>query len=111
MKVSRRFLLRGIGGTALALPLLESLSPSAVFAQAAPVQSGSSFAIFFRQANGVACDQDSQLGTREPERFWPNAVGALTEGSLSGPEHRHRRVTQRARTSPTATSGDHQRST
>jgi hypothetical protein len=80
MKVSRRFVLRGIGGAALALPILESFGGGAR-AQAAQA---SPFAIFFRQANGVACEQDSQLGHREPERFWPTENGPLTPETMSG---------------------------
>jgi hypothetical protein len=79
--VTRRMVLRGLGGATLALPLLESFAPRSARAQA---QDGTSFAVFFRQANGVACEQDSPLGDGEPERFWPTAEGALTEQTLSG---------------------------
>ena len=78
MKLSRRFVLCA-GGVSLALPVLESLSPSR--AKAAPEDE--TFAIFFRQANGVAQEQRTELGT-EPERFWPRTTGALTDASLSG---------------------------
>jgi hypothetical protein len=84
MKVTRRFVLRGMGGVALSLPLLESFSPRPALAQAAQGEAGTSFAVFLRQANGVACDQDSQLGSREPERFWPTQQGALTPETMSG---------------------------
>ena len=82
-KVSRRLVLRGIGGVALSLPLLESFGRAPAKAQDAP--SDTSYAIFFRQANGVACAQNSPLGAEmEPERFWPTATGALTSATLGG---------------------------
>ncbi|MCA9583008.1 MAG: DUF1552 domain-containing protein, partial [Myxococcales bacterium] len=74
MKIRRRVILRGIGGATLGLPLLESFGPVAK-AQG----STNAFAIFLRQANGVA-----QADNGEPERFWPTAQGALTDGTLSG---------------------------
>jgi uncharacterized protein DUF1552 len=77
MTVSRRVILRA-GGALLALPLLESLGPKS--AQAAPAEPP--FAIFFRQACGVASEQTtSELGP-EPERFWPRTFGQLTLDSL-----------------------------
>jgi hypothetical protein len=82
-KVSRRLVLRGLGGVALSLPLLESFGRAAAKAQDAAADT--SYAIFFRQANGVACAQNSPLGAEmEPERFWPTATGALTEATLGG---------------------------
>ena len=82
-KLTRRMVLRGIGGATLALPLLESFAPRRALAQAAPTDT--SFALFFRQANGVACKQSSPLGSSdEPERFWPTAEGALTSATLAG---------------------------
>jgi hypothetical protein len=82
-KLSRRMVLRGLGGVALSLPLLESFGRSQARAQdAAP---DTSFAIFFRQANGVACAQNSPLGEEmEPERFWPTATGALSAATVQG---------------------------
>ncbi|HEY8427079.1 MAG TPA: DUF1552 domain-containing protein [Sandaracinaceae bacterium] len=81
MKLSRRIVLRGTAGAVVALPFLESVldgGPSVARADGdAPP-----FAIFFRQANGVACAQNtSELGM-EPERFWPRTEGALTTDSL-----------------------------
>ncbi len=70
--------LRGAGAT-LALPVLESFLPARARADAAD----ETFAVFFRQANGVAQAQRTELGD-EPERFWPRTAGALTEASLSG---------------------------
>jgi hypothetical protein len=86
MKVTRRFVLRGMGGVALSLPLLESFGTLATpaRAKAQDAGAGTSFAVFFRQANGVACEQDSQLGTREPERFWPTQPGALSAATMDG---------------------------
>lgn len=80
--LTRRTVLRGLGGATLALPLLESFAPRGARAQA---QDGAqSYAVFFRQANGVACEQNSPLGDGEPERFWPTAEGALSAQTLSG---------------------------
>jgi hypothetical protein len=80
--ITRRMMLRGLGGATLALPLLESFAPRHARAQ---VISDSTYAIFLRQANGVACQQNSPLGgSGEPERFWPTATGALTSATLSG---------------------------
>ncbi|QRK07217.1 DUF1552 domain-containing protein [Archangium violaceum] len=81
MKLSRRLVLQGLGGTVLGLPLLEGLLPGG--AEAAETQA-LPYAIFFRQANGVAAAQTtSELGS-EPERFWPKSMGALTPESMSG---------------------------
>ncbi|MBL8951510.1 MAG: DUF1552 domain-containing protein [Myxococcaceae bacterium] len=78
MKISRRIVLKGLGGATLGLPLLESFADSApAFAQT--VTAANTFAIFFRQANGVARASGS-----DPERFWPTAKGALTAGTVSG---------------------------
>ena len=82
-KLSRRIVLRGLGGAALAAPLLESLpfGRSRARAQAG----GQTFAIFLRQANGVACEQNSPLADGdEPERFWPTQPGALAPETLAG---------------------------
>jgi len=81
--VTRRMVLKGIGGAVLALPVLESFAPR--HARAQQQSSDLSFAVFFRQANGVACQQMSPLGTAdEPERFWPTAEGPLTPETLTG---------------------------
>lgn len=77
-KISRRIVLKGLGGATLGLPLLESFTRGTpAFAQTIPA--ASTFAIFFRQANGVA-----RLNGTEPERFWPTAKGALTTATLAG---------------------------
>lgn len=79
-KMLRRHVLKGIGGTTLALPFLEGLAPRSAKAAGELIPP---FAIFFRQANGVACAQDTELGA-EPERFWPSAEGALTAETVAG---------------------------
>lgn len=71
--ISRRGVLRGIGGAVLALPLLESLRP-ARGADASPAHP----IVFLRQANGV-----QQADNGEPERYWPRQTGALTSAGLS----------------------------
>jgi len=80
MKVSRRLVLKGIAGACLGLPLLESLAPKKAFA--AP-NTGLPYAVFFRQACGVACAQDTIVGA-EPERFWPKSFGVLDAANVSG---------------------------
>ncbi len=79
--MSRRVVLQGIGGATLALPFLESLVPKSVSAQSAIVDP---FAIFVRQANGVAAAQETIEVGSEPERFWPREFGALTEQGVKG---------------------------
>lgn len=84
MKMTRRTVLKGLGGATLALPFLESFSPRRALAQQMAQQR---FAIFFRQANGVACRQAVEgggAGEYEPERFWPAQHGALTAQSMAG---------------------------
>jgi Protein of unknown function (DUF1552) len=73
--INRRFFLRGLGGVLVGLPLLEGLRSRT--ADAAPPPNFR-FAIFMRQANGVAQKQ----GT-EPERFWPTNLGPLTKASMT----------------------------
>ncbi len=81
MKTHRRTILKGLGGFSLALPFLEGLrSTSTARAGEAPVEP---YAIFFRQANGVASAQGTDVGD-EPERFWPRQQGELTPESLTG---------------------------
>jgi hypothetical protein len=80
MKMTRRIVLGGIGGALLGLPCLEGLRGRRVWAQsAAPAP----FAIFFRQANGVAAAQDTSEIGQEPERFWPTATGPLSPETLA----------------------------
>ncbi len=74
---SRRMFLRGLGGVALGLPVLESIRPTAHAAQTAPAHP----IVFLRQANGV-----QQADNGEPDRYWPRNRGAITTASLSGPD-------------------------
>ncbi len=80
-KLSRRRVLKGVGGAILGLPFLEGLSTKSARAQAPSVEP---FAIFFRQANGVAAIQTTTELGFEPERFWPRNPGALTTENLEG---------------------------
>ncbi|MCA9636500.1 MAG: DUF1552 domain-containing protein, partial [Myxococcales bacterium] len=75
-KLSRRAFITGIGGAVVALPFLESLLPRGKEARAAAERPR--FAVFVRQANGVA-----QADGDEPERFWPSALGPVTYESLT----------------------------
>jgi len=79
MKFSRRHVLRGAGGVAMTLPFLEGLASKEALAG----ELSSPFAIFFRQANGVAAAQNTELG-EEPERFWPSQTGELTAETMAG---------------------------
>jgi hypothetical protein len=76
---SRRAFLAGLGGVAVGLPFLEAFAPREAQAGGAV----DPFAIFFRQANGAAAEQNTDLGA-EPERFWPHAPGPLTPQNVSG---------------------------
>lgn len=71
--IDRRRFLFGLGGVAVALPVLEGLSNKR--AKAAPT--AQKFAIFVRQANGVV-----QKSGTEPERWFPSAVGPITDATL-----------------------------
>jgi hypothetical protein len=73
--LSRRHLLRGLGGATLALPFIEALQPNDAVAENGGY---TPFAIFARQANGVAQEVDT-----EPERYFPMSLGALTESNLA----------------------------
>ena len=75
VSINRRFFLRGLGGVLVGLPLLEGLHPRS--AEAAPPPDFR-FAIFMREANGVAQKQGTEV-----ERFWPTNLGALTKASMT----------------------------
>jgi hypothetical protein len=78
-RISRRLVLRGVGGVALGLPFLEGLGRKNARAQNAGVLP---YAIFFRQADGVGAAQvDEEIGS-EPERFWPRTVGLLDAANV-----------------------------
>ena len=78
-KLSRRHVLRGLGGAVIGLPFLEGLN-----LRDAKAQDVEPFAIFFRQACGVACAQSTDEIGDEPERFWPTTLGSLTADTLQG---------------------------
>ncbi len=80
MTVHRRIVLKGAGAL-LALPILESIGlRSARAAQ----PSEAPFAIFFRQACGVASEQTTKEVGHEPERFWPRSLSKLTPSNTEG---------------------------
>lgn len=81
MNWTRRRVLRGLGGAVLGLPWLESLAGRTAHAQ--EEEGPEPYAIFFRQANGVAASQNTGEIGQEPERFWPRTEGNLTEESLA----------------------------
>ncbi|WP_438002953.1 DUF1552 domain-containing protein [Sorangium sp. So ce321] len=67
-------MLRGLFGVTVALPFLETFAPRRAAAGTGDVPP---FAIFMRQANGVA-----QAAGDEPEMFWPSETGPLSRESL-----------------------------
>ncbi|WP_437942671.1 DUF1552 domain-containing protein [Sorangium sp. So ce341] len=67
-------MLRGLFGVTVALPFLETFAPRRAAAGTGDVPP---FAIFMRQANGVA-----QATNDEPEMFWPSETGPLSKESL-----------------------------
>ncbi|WP_437337227.1 DUF1552 domain-containing protein [Sorangium sp. So ce394] len=67
-------MLRGLFGVTVALPFLETFAPRRA---AAGTGDAPPFAIFMRQANGVA-----QAAGDEPEMFWPSETGPLSKASL-----------------------------
>ncbi len=72
--ITRRRVLRGLFGVTVALPFLETFAPRRA---AAGTGDAPPFAIFMRQANGVAQEVDD-----EPEMFWPSETGPLTAESM-----------------------------
>jgi hypothetical protein len=81
VKLARRNFLRGVGGAFLGLPWLEALDGRVAHAQSSAIPP---FAIFFRQADGVASAQNTGEIGAEPERFWPRNEGALDTANLEG---------------------------
>ncbi len=79
-QLGRRTFLVGLGGATIGLPLLETFAPRKALADAPPVPR---FAVFVRQANGVA-----QEGGGEPEQYWPYAPGPLDSAMLSAQSDR-----------------------
>lgn len=77
--ITRRRFLQGLGGAAVALPVLESVKFTSS-ARAADPEQPPVYSVFVRQGNG--CQQE--LASRgEPERFWPSQLGAITTESLT----------------------------
>jgi hypothetical protein len=74
-KHTRRAILRGIGGTAVGLPLLDVFGGSARAAGPA-----GDFGLFVIHCNGV---MQAHTGRGEPEMFWPRTPGPLTAASLA----------------------------
>ncbi|WP_437729304.1 DUF1552 domain-containing protein [Sorangium sp. So ce861] len=67
-------MLRGLFGVTVALPFLETFAPRRAAAGTGDVPP---FAVFMRQANGVA-----QATNDEPEMFWPSETGPLSTASM-----------------------------
>jgi len=74
--INRRRFLRGLGGAAIALPLLESFGQGDASADDGGYPP---YAIWLRQANGVQQETDG-----EPDRYWPEQTGTLTQAGLAG---------------------------
>jgi hypothetical protein len=74
---ARRRFLRGVGGVAVGLPMLDAFRAHEARAQGAVRKKV--YSVFMMQANGVA-----QLMGREPEQFWPRATGPLSDATMMG---------------------------
>lgn len=74
--VNRRLVLRGLGGVAVGLPMLDVLAPRGAEAQAAsrPVYS----ALMLQQNGAVQGNGD------DPDMFWPSQLGAIDKATLAG---------------------------
>lgn len=74
--VNRRLVLRGLGGVAVGLPMLDVFAPKGAEAQAAarPVYSA-----LMLQQNGAI-----QGNGEDPDMFWPSQVGAIDKATLAG---------------------------
>ncbi len=72
----RRKFLRGLGGVAVGLPMLDAFR--AHESRAANVTK-KVYSVFMAQANGVA-----QAWDKEPEMFWPRAFGPLSDAVMGG---------------------------
>ncbi len=82
-RAGRRVFLRGAGTVALGLPFLDAFAARPAHAAPAAGAAQPRFAVFIRQANGVA-----QAGNGEPELFWPRNLGALTKASMTSESDR-----------------------
>lgn len=74
--VNRRLVLRGLGGVAVGLPMLDILEPKGAAAQAAarPVYS----ALMLQQNGAIQGNGD------DPDLFWPSTTGAIDKAMLAG---------------------------
>jgi len=106
---SRRAVLRGIGGTAVGLPILDVFSRPA-----RAVAAVGDFVIINVHCNGV---MQLHTGRREPETFWPRTAGPLTPASLAADlaakrsvgelaEHADRLLIVKGITAPFPSNGD-----
>ncbi len=80
VQLGRRTFLVGLGGVTLGLPLLETFAPRKAKADAPPIPR---FAVFVRQANGVAQESGDEV-----EQYWPYAPGPLDSALLTGQSER-----------------------
>ncbi len=74
--INRRLVLRGLGGVAVGLPMLDIFEPKGARAQAAarPVYSA-----LMLQQNGAIQGNGS-----DPDMFWPSQIGAIDKATLAG---------------------------
>jgi hypothetical protein len=81
-RVSRRAVLRGVGGIAIGLPALDIFQERQAYAAG----NGGDYAVFIVNDNGVAQAHAGNIfgsGSMEPETFWPtSAPGPITQASL-----------------------------
>lgn len=77
---ARRKLLRGVGGVAVGLPVLDAFRAHEARAQATNQAAKKKiYSVFMMQANGVAQAMD-----KEPEQFWPTTFGPLSDATMMG---------------------------
>lgn len=89
--ISRRRFLAGLGGAMVALPALESVKFLGGRRASASGLDKPIFSVFLRQGNGC-----QQAAGNEPERFWPDELGALSTQILSNERNSGRTVAQLA---------------
>jgi hypothetical protein len=75
---NRRFVLRGLGGVVVGLPLLDVFQPRGAQAQNAsqPIYS----ALLLQQIGAI------QGNGQDDDRFWPRATGTIERAALEGPD-------------------------
>ncbi len=86
--INRRGFLFGLGGAAVALPVLESVNFLGRPAKAGAADGTPVYSVYIRQGNGC-----QQAGFGEAERFWPRATGVLTAENL-GTENADRALSE-----------------